>query len=128
MRKHFRVTTKVALFTADRSKVLVIHMDQNNDWGLPGGHIEGDETPDQAIIRELWEECGLTANNLVRTDFFLHREGKHILAYTGTTDTEELKSQQSELEGKPKWLNKEEFKAITIEPGYRELVLNNWLV
>ena len=26
-------------------------------WCLPGGRIEVDETPEQAALRELWEEC-----------------------------------------------------------------------
>ena len=26
-------------------------------WCLPGGRIEEDETPEQAALRELWEEC-----------------------------------------------------------------------
>jgi 8-oxo-dGTP diphosphatase len=28
-------------------------------WGLPSGFIELDETPEQACLRELWEETGL---------------------------------------------------------------------
>jgi 8-oxo-dGTP pyrophosphatase MutT (NUDIX family) len=27
-------------------------------WGFPGGHIRGDETPEQAVRRELQEEIG----------------------------------------------------------------------
>ena len=29
-------------------------------WEIPGGHIEANETPDQAAARELWEETGAT--------------------------------------------------------------------
>jgi len=29
-------------------------------WSIPGGRIEADETDEQAVIREVWEETGLT--------------------------------------------------------------------
>lgn len=126
MRKEFRVATKVALFSPDRSKVLVIHMDQNNDWGLPGGHIEENETPDETMLRELHEECGTTSENLRHADFFLHSSGKLILAYIGTAASDDILSQQDGLEGIPKWLTREEFEDIIIELNYRKLVLENW--
>lgn len=126
MKRLFRVSAKAAIYNKTRDKVLVIHMDQVNDWGLPGGHIEEGETPDEAIARELLEECGVVSSNLGRADFFMHSNGKLILAYTGTADSETLKSEQDNLEGIPKWRTKEEFSANETEPGYRNLVLGNW--
>ena len=34
-------------------------------FGLPGGHIEEGETPEQAVIRETFEETGLKISNLI---------------------------------------------------------------
>jgi 8-oxo-dGTP pyrophosphatase MutT (NUDIX family) len=33
-------------------------------WGLPKGHVEAGETPEQAALREISEECGLPTETL----------------------------------------------------------------
>ena len=33
------------------------------EWCLPKGHLEGTETPEQAAVREIMEETGITEND-----------------------------------------------------------------
>jgi 8-oxo-dGTP diphosphatase len=40
-------------------KVLLVHHNKFNKWVPPGGHIEENETPDQAVIREVKKELSL---------------------------------------------------------------------
>lgn len=127
MRELFRVSTKAAIFNADHTKVLVIHMTRIDDYGLPGGHIDKNEEIEEALRRELAEECGITEVKLTKADFFKHSDGKIILAFTGQLkDKGQLISQQKEQEGKPVWLDRKAFEGLNIEPSYKNLVLENW--
>lgn len=42
----------------------------NGLWGLPGGSLEPGESMEQVAIRELYEETGLQAKNLVLMNIF----------------------------------------------------------
>lgn len=83
----YRVTTKVAIYSTDRQKVLLVQYD-HGDYGLPGGHIDEGESPDEALRRELREELRLDASklDLRKTDFWFHPDGKLILGYSSTMD------------------------------------------
>ncbi len=39
---------------------------RNEKWDLPKGKIDNGETPEQAAIREIAEECGITGHSIVR--------------------------------------------------------------
>lgn len=39
--------------------------DPYSNWGLPKGHLEGSETPEQAALREVEEETGLTGLTVI---------------------------------------------------------------
>lgn len=49
----------VAGYIIHNDKVLLIHHKKLNLWLPVGGHIEQDETPDGALLREIKEEVGL---------------------------------------------------------------------
>ncbi len=56
---HEKIDFTVAIFVVSKSKILVIHHRNLNKWLPLGGHIELDEDPEQAAIREAKEESGL---------------------------------------------------------------------
>ncbi len=56
---HEKIDFTVAIFVVHDAKVLLIHHRKLNQWLPLGGHIELDEDPEQAALREAKEESGL---------------------------------------------------------------------
>ncbi len=56
---HDKIDFTVAIFIVHAARVLLVHHRQLNRWLPPGGHIELDEDPEQAALREAKEESGL---------------------------------------------------------------------
>ena len=56
---HEKIDFTVAIFVVHDGKVLLIHHRQLDKWLPLGGHIELDEDPEQAALREAKEESGL---------------------------------------------------------------------
>src|SRR5215468_8258988 len=56
---HDKIDFTVAIFVVQQAKVLLIHHRQLDKWLPLGGHIELDEDPEQAALRETKEESGL---------------------------------------------------------------------
>ena len=56
---HEKIDFTVAIFVVHEGRVLVIHHRKLEKWLPLGGHIELDEEPEMAAIREAREESGL---------------------------------------------------------------------
>lgn len=56
---HEKIDFTVALFVVHNGKVLLVHHRNLNKWLPIGGHIELDEDPETAALREAKEESGL---------------------------------------------------------------------
>ncbi|MBM3226390.1 MAG: NUDIX domain-containing protein [Candidatus Tectomicrobia bacterium] len=56
---HEKIDFTVAIFVVQDAKVLLIHHRALDKWLPLGGHIELDEDPEQAALREAREESGL---------------------------------------------------------------------
>jgi 8-oxo-dGTP pyrophosphatase MutT (NUDIX family) len=67
--------------THDGVRVLLIR-DPYANWGLPKGHLEPDETPEQAAVREVEEETGLrdlaVVERLPTIDWYFRDRGRLI--------------------------------------------------
>lgn len=48
------------LFRAGDGRVLLVEPTYKDDWEIPGGAVEADESPRAAAVREVREELGLT--------------------------------------------------------------------
>ena len=56
---HERIDFTVAVFVVEKERVLLVHHRKLKKWLPVGGHIELDEEPETAALRETLEESGL---------------------------------------------------------------------
>jgi 8-oxo-dGTP pyrophosphatase MutT (NUDIX family) len=62
-------------------EVLLIALKDGRRWQLPKGHIEGGETAEEAAVREVREETGVTGRpveRLPRIDYWFFEKGRRI--------------------------------------------------
>ena len=64
--RHF---TAAAVVLNDDGEVLLVHHNKIGLWLYPGGHIDPNESPAEAAIREVAEETGIQAQVLGDTGF-----------------------------------------------------------
>lgn len=63
--------TASAVLLDDTDRVLLVHHNKIGLWLYPGGHIDADEDPAEAAVREVAEETGIKAE-VIGTPAFTH--------------------------------------------------------
>ncbi len=129
------VSVKVALYSSDGKRTLLLRHWGDAGFGLPGGHIDAGEMPDEALERELREEIGITTD-ATPADFYVRdpydttaRNHKIILGYTAIAD-DSIETPSRACDGgeeRPIWLARAEIETTDkLAPGYRNFVLKWW--
>ncbi|MFH0770389.1 MAG: NUDIX domain-containing protein [Candidatus Peregrinibacteria bacterium] len=74
-----------------KGEILLIKRADDDSWGMPGGWVEINETPDKAVQRELQEETGLSVDSFRLADVCVRESGTVHMTYVA-----------SEFSGKPR--------------------------
>jgi 8-oxo-dGTP diphosphatase len=65
----------VVVLSKYKGQILLSRHKDRSTWETQGGHIEADETPYEAAVRELFEEAGAVKFNITPAfDYFTERE------------------------------------------------------
>ena len=133
----FMLTTETAGGVVLNLLYEVVVVNQNGDsWSLPKGHIDPDETPEEAAAREITEETGIEEVRLVRPlgSYERYRIGKggkdenmgelkRITMFQFTTMQEAL-APQDPANPVAKWVPIDEVAAILTHPKDKEFFLS----
>ena len=106
------ITTMCAVINNSNDWLFIDRVKSWKGLALPGGHLNGRETTGECARREIFEETGLTLNELVFkgiVHFYnsISRKRYLIFNYTSTSFSGELKN--SSDEGALLWINKKDF-------------------
>lgn len=134
-----KIDYTVEVFIVYRDKVLLRMHDKHHIWLSVGGHIELDEDPVSAAIREVKEEVGLKIQivesakisndenytGLITPKFLgMHQvNDKHshiVFVYFATSDTDQIIDSINEHEkSETRWCTKEEIEEMELRPNVK---------
>jgi 8-oxo-dGTP diphosphatase len=89
-RAHFTAGAVGVVFNAEGKILLVEHVfHPKHPWGLPGGWVERRESPQDTLVRELHEETGIIARDILPVLIEQSEYNNHLnIAYTCYTQND----------------------------------------
>lgn len=81
-----------ALIDGDDGRWLAVsRRDDRTAFGLPGGKVDPGETPEEALVREVWEETGLQVQNV-----------RHVFTHVDVTNGKKVATFTCDAYGEPR--------------------------
>ena len=119
------IFTNICMVYDDCGNILVQNR-QDPDWPgicFPGGHVEPGESFAESVIREVWEETGLTIEHpiLCGTKQFQTEKGERYVVFFYKTDrfSGELRSSD---EGEVFWIPRKDLNRYTLCTDFEDMV------
>jgi len=139
-KRHF--TASALVF--HKGKILLLEHKKLGSWLYPGGHIEPNETPDEAVYREVKEETGINVSIVDNRDMKLGDENVEVLhkpfailcelidtpndrhyhidmIYICKSDTDVIKVNKNETKNIG-WFSHEDLQNLNLFPNFRVLL------
>lgn len=119
------IFTNMCMITDGKGNVLVQNRRKANWPGIafPGGHVEPEESFVASVIREVWEETGLTVENPTLCgvkQFPLEGGGRYVvLLFRADRFSGELHSSD---EGEVFWINRQELDTYHLSNDFADMV------
>lgn len=119
------IFTNLCMVYDDAGNILVQDRVDPSWPGLcfPGGHVEPGESFVESVIREVWEETGLTIENpiLCGTKQFQTKRGERYVVFFYKTNrfTGEIRSSD---EGKVFWIPRKDLEQYTLVDDFMDMV------
>lgn len=131
MKRHF--CASVFIIDPKTYKILLVHHKKFNRWSQPGGHIEEDETFEEAALREAYEETGvkvqIIGERFPREDDFIRPLGiqknrnkmgdLHIDVIYAAIPVNSVETTVSDESNDVKWFSRQELENISVFPDIK---------
>ena len=104
-------------------EILLVYRKDESHWEVPGGKVEGDESPTKAAIREAKEEIGVEVN--LEKPFYsgeFQHDGEIFLWHGYVANIDEDPELKEEKFGKLEWFEGSELDELDLAPNL-EMVL-----
>jgi len=122
----FPVSVKGVVLRAGR---VILLRNERDEWELPGGRLEADETPEGCVAREIEEELGLGVSVGPLLDCWLYEPlpGRRVLIVTyGCVARDDRAPALSDEHRALAWFDARALDALALPAGYRRAIAR-WL-